>query len=177
MRTYGKTWWSFCVAGLALCTAGLAQGTDVEPEENQERDGQEVISAVQTRTQTQTDTLLQSAAPEGLDREQLTLTIRDRIRAFEEKREDYLNRLREQKRDIKGADEEQREQIRQKVREQRREWLRLAQQIRDRARTRLQEMKDALPSHRELLEQARERAREQVRERVEDARNRRVGVD
>jgi len=176
MKRYGKTRWAVWLAGLGLCTAVFAQETDVTPDQNQERDGQEVTATVETRTQTQTETRLQDAAPEGLDREQVNQRIQDRLQEFERKRTEYLKRVQEQQRDIKGANEDQRERIRQRIREQRQDWIRLAQAIRDRARTRLQEMKDALPSHQEMLEQARERAREQVRERVENARDR-IGVD
>ena len=72
MKKHGKTRWVAWVAGLGLCTAGLAQGTAVDPEQDQTRDGQEVTSTVQTRTQTQTETSLQDAVPEGLDRNQVS---------------------------------------------------------------------------------------------------------
>jgi DNA anti-recombination protein RmuC len=176
MKEHGKTRWAVCVAGLAFCTATFAQGTNVTPEQDTEREGQEISVTVETRTQTHTDGSWEAPPTGELDREQVNQRIQDRLQQFQLKRAEYLKRMQEQQREMKGASDEQREQIRAKLRAERDGWLRLAREIRDRARTRLQEMKDALPSHQEMLEEAREKAREQVRQRVEDARDR-VGVD
>jgi vacuolar-type H+-ATPase subunit H len=102
--------------------------------------------------------------------------IRERLRLFELKREAYLAEQLDLVRQMRGASNEERKRLREQLREQRQNWLDEAKQIREQARLRLQEMKQELANHSEVLEAARERAREQALEGAEKARERR-GTD
>jgi hypothetical protein len=106
----------------------------------------------------------------------LPLMIREKLRLFEEKREAYLAEQLDLLRQLRGASSEERARLREQLREQRKNWLEEAKQIREQARVRLQEMKQELANHGEVIEAARERARERAAEGAERARERR-GTD
>jgi hypothetical protein len=110
------------------------------------------------------------------DQDRVPQTVRDRLRAFQLKREEYLKQQSELARKLRGATDTDREHIREMIKEQRQVWLEEARKIREQARERLEELKDELPRHKELLDAARDKARERAREAVEQARERR-GTD
>ena len=76
-----------------------------------------------------------------------------------EAREQYQAKAREQKQDAADCTEEEREQLREQLREQMKEQAQDREQIRER----LQELRDCLPSHEEVMDQAREQVRSERR--------------
>jgi hypothetical protein len=110
------------------------------------------------------------------DQDRVPQTVRERLREFQQKREEYLKQQSELARKLRGATDTDREQIRELIKEQRQVWLEEARKIREQARERLEELRDELPRHRELLDAARDKSRERAREAAEQARERR-GTD
>lgn len=101
----------------------------------------------------------------------LSETLRERLRSFEAKREEYLAKQLELVRQMReSADPEARTRLREQLREQRQDWLEEARKFREQARVRLQEMKRELSNHSEVIEAAREQVRERVQEQVRERR-------
>jgi hypothetical protein len=120
--------------------------------------------------------LTTGASPELWDKTDLPLTIRERLRQFEQQREAYLKEQRDLMRKLQGASDEDRERIRELIRERRLAWLEQARAFREQARERMQELRGELPRHAEVLDAAREQLQNRAQEAAERARDRR-GTD
>jgi len=162
--------------GLAMACAVTAQ-EEPQGQENPERTGQVITALGGAAAELQTHS--RAGLPASVDRGQVAETVRERVQRFEQLRTVYLEQHRKMLQELKGASAEvEREQIREQIRERRQEWTELARQIRHQARERVEGLREALPNHGELLDQAKDQAREQVRQGVETARDRaRRGVD
>ena len=152
--------------GVLAVSAALAVGSGSLCAQSQPQEDQ---------TQTRKGEVLQTGAQDGslsgpaANRPELPETmpeaIRERLRVFEQKREEYLAKQLELARQFRGATDAERTELRERLREQRQAWLEEAKKIREQARVRLQEMKQELANHGEVIDAAREKVREQVRER------------
>lgn len=100
--------------------------------------------------------------------ETMPQAVKDRLRQFESKREQYLAQQLELMHRLNKVSDADRAQLREQLKEQRQAWLEEAKKIREQARARLQEMKRELSNHGEVLEAAREQVREQVRDKVRE---------
>lgn len=185
MRVLSTSRWAVLLVGASLTCSAAAQGAEGDGEQTQNREA-EVIrteTRTQTRTQIQGETDWQNAPPELLNRERLTARVQAHLQKFLAIMEQYRAHLEEQRWLEDGADtEEAREQARAQVRAEMQEWMEDVIRERRRSRDRVQEMKDAVQSHKELFEHIRTRAREELqdkaREGVEAARERvRAGTD
>jgi hypothetical protein len=161
-------------SALWLFGMGLAcvVGAQEEPNSQQtERKGEVVQSRVDAGYLLQFQS--RTGMPDGMDRGRVAETVRERVQKFEQLRAAYLEQHRKMLQELKGASTElDREQIRERIQERRQEWTDLARQIREHARERVTALKERLPNHGELLDQAKEQAREQLREGLETARER-----
>lgn len=164
---------SLVPAALMLVSVGTARAqSEVEGDKPPTRSGQALYTEAQGSSLSEEP----SDRPGLPEQAGLPLMIRERLRLFELKREAYLAEQLDLVRQMRGASNEERKRLREQLREQRQNWLDEAKQIREQARLRLQEMKQELANHSEVLEAARERAREQALEGAEKARERR-GTD
>jgi len=180
MKLLQKARWLGILVGLGLAGSGVV-AQESEGDQTQVREGEmlQVETQMQTRSQVRSEADWQDALPELLNRERLRQSIQERIEAFRALRLEYIERKREQLELLRRANsEEQREVVREQLRQERAEWLLEAHAVRRQAQERVQEMRDALPSHQEMLDEARTQVREQVRQGVEAARERvRAGTD
>jgi hypothetical protein len=162
--------------GLGMACAVMAQQTP-QGQEQRERTGEVVTGRAGTATERQTQ--LRAGLPESMERGQIAETVRERVQTFEQLRTAYLEQHRKMLQELKGTSAEgERERIRERIRERRQEWADVARQIREQARERVEGLREALPNHGELLDQAKDQAREQVRQGLETARERvRRGVE
>jgi hypothetical protein len=162
--------------GLGAACAVAAQQTP-QGQEQQERTGEVIAGRGGAVSELQTQ--LRAGLPESMDRGQVAETVRERVQTFEQLRTAYLEQHRKMLQELKGTSaEKEREQIRERIRERRQEWADVARQIREQARERVERLREVLPNHSEMLDQAKDQAREQVRQGVETARERaRRGVE
>ena len=158
--------------GGVACLAEAAAGAGGNKETAQERVGQVLDS--EPREGPERPSV--SERPELPVGEGISLTIRERLQEFHQKREEYLQQQRELARQLRGASQDDLEAIRARIREQRQAWLEEANRIREQARERVQQLREELPRHQEMIDAARERARERVEEARERALERR-GLD
>jgi ElaB/YqjD/DUF883 family membrane-anchored ribosome-binding protein len=104
------------------------------------------------------------------ERPSLTPEVKERLRIFERLREDYLHRREELLKQYRGATDKDREQIREQLKDLLERWRERSRSIQEDIAERQKELLDKLPSHREVLESAREKAREVIRDRQQDRR-------
>jgi hypothetical protein len=171
MKLIRETTWAVLLAGCLIGTAARSQttNTDSVPDSSADRSGR----VLQTPGVTEVNSAAPSVArPERPEQQLLPLDLRQRVANFEAVRETYLAEQRELLRKLQGATEEDREKIRELIKSRREVWLEQARRFREEAKERMAELKNALPSHKEALEAARDNAREKL----QDARERR-GTD
>ena len=107
---------------------------------------------------------LQECAPD-LDQQRtrayqnLPADVQKALQDMKQARERYQQQKRELKKEMIGATDVERDRLREQLRECVQDQLRDREQLRDR----LREMRDCLPNHQELIEQARERVRDRER--------------
>ena len=129
---------------LACFTAG-AQGTGGGPQgvQIQQQDRDQLQTCSPTLDQVRTRTRLQDRLPE---------CVQDGIKDMKQTREQYQQQLRDKIKEQKACTEQDREQLREQLR------TAIKDQVRDREqlRERLQTLRESMPSHDQLMEQARE---------------------
>jgi flagellar basal body-associated protein FliL len=81
---------------------------------------------------------------------------KEALKEMKQARVKYQEQKKEQKKELAGATAEDREQLREQLRESVKEQLRDREQLRER----LQEMRECVPTHEQLMQQAREQVRE-----------------
>lgn len=92
-------------------------------------------------------------------RQCLPAQVKDAVKDMTQAREQYQKQLREKQKELVSCTDQERAQLREKLRDQIKDQARDREQLRER----LRELRECLPSHQELMEQAREQVREQVR--------------
>jgi len=134
------------VMGLALtCVTAIAQGTGGGPQGDQiqQRDRDQLQTCSPTLDQDRTRTRLQDRLP---------TCVQDGIKDMKQTREQYQQQLRDKIKEQKACTQQDREQLREQLR------TAIKDQVRDREqlRERLQTLRESVPSHDQLMEQARE---------------------
>ena len=134
------------VMGVALtCVTAVAQGTGGGPQGDQiqQRDRDKLQTCSPTLDQDRTRTRLQDRLPE---------CVQDGIKDMKQTREQYQQQLRDKIKEQKACTEQDRQQLRDQLR------TAIKDQVRDREqlRERLQTLRESVPSHDELMAQARE---------------------
>jgi Spy/CpxP family protein refolding chaperone len=89
----------------------------------------------------------------------LPTDVKKAVQDMKQAREQYQQEKRELKKEMVGATDQERERLREQLKECVKDQVRDREQIRER----LREMRECLPSHQELMEQARERTRDRDR--------------
>jgi len=133
-----------------VCATALAQGSggpgDPQGDQIQQRDR------------------LQTCSPE-LDQERTRLhqglpaDVQKAVQEMKQAREQYQQKLREKKKELSSCTEQERAQIREQLREMIKDQVRAREQLRERLRA----MRDAVPTHQQVMEEAKERVRERDR--------------
>jgi hypothetical protein len=132
--------------GVALtCVTAVAQGTGGGPQGDQiqQRDRDKLQTCSPTLDQDRTRTRLQDRLPE---------CVQDGVKDMKQAREQYQQQLRDKIKEQKACTEQDRQQLRDQLR------MAIKDQVRDREqlRERLQTLRESVPSHDQLMEQARE---------------------
>ncbi len=89
----------------------------------------------------------------------LPAEVKDCVKEMAQTREQYQDQLRDQQKDAATCSEEDREQLRERARDQFKDQACDRDQLRDR----LCELRECVPTHDEVMEQAKEQTREQRR--------------
>ena len=107
---------------------------------------------------------LQTSSPEldqkrGRMHESLPGSVQQAVQDMKKAREQYQQRLQEKKKELTASTSEERDRIREQLR------VVIQEQARDREqlRERLQALREQLPSHQQLMEQAREQSQQRER--------------
>lgn len=134
------------IMGVALtCITAMAQGTggNQQGDQIQQRDRDKLQTCSPTLDQDRTRTRLQDRLPE---------CVQDGIKDMKQTREQYQQQLRDKIKEQKACTAQDRQQLRDQLR------TAIKDQIRDREqlRERLQTLRESVPSHDQLMEQARE---------------------
>ena len=86
--------------------------------------------------------------------------VKERVRTFDQYRNEYLRQQEELRKRNKGTTDQDRERIRAQLKELRERWREQSAALREELEERRRELPDLLPSHRELLDSARETIRD-----------------
>jgi predicted RNase H-like nuclease (RuvC/YqgF family) len=141
--------------GLVLtCVTAVAEGTNGPSRDDPQGDpGQQ---RVQDR--------LQTSSP-ALDQERTRLqeclpgTVQDAVKDMKKSREQYQQRLQEKKKELAASTDQERELLREQLRAAIKDQARDREQLRER----LQALRESVPSHEQLMEQAREQVQQHDR--------------
>ena len=140
--------------GLALaCFTAVAQT-------NGPGDGDPKGDRIQQRTQDQ----LQTSSPD-LEQKRTRMhqalpgTVQQAVQDMKKAREQYQQRLQEKKKELTASTDEERERLREQLRAVIQEQARDREQLRER----LQALREQLPTHEQLMEQAREQIQQRER--------------
>ena len=118
------------------------------------------------QTKTQLRNRLQICDP-GLEndcnklKECLPEEVQDAVQDMTRTREQYQQQLRDKQKDLAECSSEERDQLRERLREQ----LKDEACDREQLRLRLQEMRECVPTHEEVMDQAREQVEDQTQDR------------
>lgn len=116
------------------------------------------------KVQQQSQDRLQTSSPD-LDQkrsrmhESLPGTVQQAVQDMKKAREQYQQRLQEKKKEMTASTSEERERLREQLRAVIQEQARDREQLRER----LQALREELPSHQQLMEQAREQSQQRER--------------
>lgn len=116
------------------------------------------------KVQQQSQDRLQTSSPD-LDQkhsrmhESLPGTVQQAVQDMKKAREQYQQRLQEKKKELTASTSEERERLREQLRAVIQEQARDREQLRER----LQALREQLPSHQQLMEQAREQSQQRER--------------
>jgi hypothetical protein len=86
--------------------------------------------------------------------------VKERVRTFDQYRNEYLRQQEELRKRSKGTTDQDRERIRAQLKELRERWREQSAALREELEERRRELPELLPSHRELLDSARETIRD-----------------
>jgi len=86
--------------------------------------------------------------------------VRERVRTFDQYRAEYLRRQEEIRKRNQGTTDADRERLRAQLKELRERWREQSAALREELNERRRELPELLPSHRELLDSARESIRD-----------------
>lgn len=138
------------------CTAGvaIAQGTNApgpggsgpQGVQQHDRDRLQTSSPVLEQDRTR----MQQCLP---------TEVKQAVKDMAQAREQYQQQLRDKQKEVAACTDQERDRLRDQIREQIKDQAR----DRDQLRERLRELRECLPSHQELMEQAREQTRTQRR--------------
>jgi len=92
-------------------------------------------------------------------RQCLPTEVTDAVQQMSQERVKYQQQLQKQEKQVAACTDQERDQLRDQLREQ----IKDQAQERDQLRERLQELRECLPTHQELMEQAREQTRDHER--------------
>ena len=145
----------------ALATTGLMLAcVTATAQTNGPRGGDPKDDQMQQRKQDQ----LQISSPD-LEQERTRMhqalpgTVQQAVQDMTQAREQYQQRLQEKKKELTASTEEERARLREQLRAVIQEQARDREQLRER----LQALREAVPSHQQLLEQAREQIQQRER--------------
>jgi predicted RNase H-like nuclease (RuvC/YqgF family) len=139
--------------GVALtCIAAMAQGTGGGPQGDQiqQQDRDQLQTCSPMLDQDRTRTRLQDRLPE---------CVQDGVKDMKQTREQYQQQLRDQIKEQKACTAQDREQMRTQLRDAVKDQTRDREQLRDR----LQTLRESVPSHDQLMAQAREQVQASAR--------------
>jgi hypothetical protein len=86
--------------------------------------------------------------------------VKERVRTFDQYRNEYLRQQEEMRKRNKGTTDQDRERIRAQLKELHERWREQSAALREELNERRRELPELLPSHRELLDSARETIRD-----------------
>jgi predicted RNase H-like nuclease (RuvC/YqgF family) len=141
------------VMGVALaCVTAVAQGGGGDPkgDQIQQRDRDQLQTCSPTLDQDRTRTRLQDGLPG---------CVQDAVKEMKQTREQYQEQLRDKIKEQKACTEQDRQQLRTQLREAIKDQVRDREQLRER----LQALRESVPSHDQLMEQAREQVQASAR--------------
>jgi len=133
-----------------VCVTAVAQGT------NGTGGGDQVRQRDQDRLQTSSPDLDQSRTRMH---DALPGTVQQAVQDMKQAREQYQQQLQEKKKELTASTEEERARLREQLRAVIQEQARDREQLRER----LQALREAVPSHQQLMEQAREQIQQRER--------------
>ncbi len=141
--------------GLVLaCVTALAEGTNGPSGGGPQ--GDQVQKQGQDRLQTSSPDLDQKR---GRLHESLPGTVQQAVQDMKTAREQYQQQLQEKQKELTASTSEERERLREQLRAVIQEQARDREQLRER----LQALREAVPSHEQLVEQAREQVQQRER--------------
>ena len=132
------------------CVTAVAQGADPKGDQIQQRDRDQLQTCSPALDQDRTRTRLQDCLPE---------CVQDGVKEMKQTREQYQEQLRDKIKEQKACTEQDREQLRTQLREAVKDQTRDREQLRER----LQAMRESVPSHDQLMDQAREQVQQRDR--------------
>jgi hypothetical protein len=149
--------------------AGEAAATGTQPTVTNTRDRQGQVVPVDQLEMNAVDVRPIVSGPNAL-----TPEIKEKLRTFEQFAKAYLREREELRKKFEGASEAERARLRELLKQQYEAYLERARLVREQFIERQRQLMRELPSHREILDNARERARDQLRD---TTRERRRGED
>jgi len=155
-----------CLLGLALAPAGLHAQTEVKPPV----DAVPVDATTANALRQRAGRVIVPEKPAGSSPSPAVLHLRpgmdlppevkERVRTFDQYRNEYLRQQEEIRKRTQGTTEQDRERIRAQLKELRERWREQSAAMREELNERRRELQELLPSHRELLDSARETIRD-----------------
>jgi hypothetical protein len=134
-----------CVTAMAQGTGGTTKGDQI-----QQRDRDQLQTCDPTLDQDRTRTRLQDRLPE---------CVQAAAKDMKQTREQYQEQLRDKVKEQKACTEQDRDQLRTQLRDAVKDQTRDRDQLRDR----LQAVRDSVPTHDQIVEQAREQVQDRDR--------------
>lgn len=125
------------------CVTAVAQGTGPQGDQIKQQDRDQLQTCDPALDQDRTRTRLQDCLPE---------CVKDGVKDMKQAREQYQQQLQDKIKEQKDCTAQDREQLRDQLRTAIKDQVRDREQLRDR----LQTLRESVPSHDQLMEQARE---------------------
>ncbi len=155
-----------CLLGLALASTSLHAQTEVKPP----ADAVPLDAATANALRQRAGRVIVPEKPGGSILSPATVNLRPgmdlppevkaRVRTFDQYRNEYLRQQEEIRKRNKGTTDQDRERIRAQLKELRDRWREQSAALREELNERRRELPELLPSHRELLDSARETIRD-----------------
>jgi hypothetical protein len=108
-------------------------------------------------------TIVRPDRPTRPDKPELPAEIKQLIDEFQKARESFLADQRDLAKQIRGATADERETLREQLKANREEWLDKQKELREEIKAAIQRLKETLPSHKDLIDQAKEKANDHKR--------------
>ncbi len=156
MRHIQPAVWIGSIA-IVLAACNLRAQTNLTPPRTDDRSGRIVVSDQQATVEGANVTAL----PERLERQQIPVEIKERIRRFELARDRYVKEEQALLKRLRGAaTDEERERVRAQIEKQRQALLERAKNLREDVHKRIEDIRGRLRPMSEVLDDARQNARD-----------------